>query len=139
MPSANALEDFVGAMTLRDLAQQSGLSVASIVAHAARGSKSPEDSATRRSAAAPTNGAPAKRQIVRVRKGGVDTRTAVGRQAYEAAVLGVVTDATDAVSASDVRAAAGGTALQARATLNRLIQSGAIRYKGKARGTRYFT
>ena len=73
------------------------------------------------------------------RRGRVDTRSTSGREAYETAVLGAVESAMDAVSAVEVRAAVGGTAQQARAALNRLIEAGRVKYRGKARGTRYFT
>jgi hypothetical protein len=41
------------------------------------------------------------------------------------------------VSAGDVRRQVGGTPLQARAALNRLIEAGKLNYTGRARGTRY--
>ena len=43
------------------------------------------------------------------------------------------------VSAVEIRGAVGGTPMQARAALNRLIEDGKIKYSGRARSTKYFS
>lgn len=67
----------------------------------------------------------------------VNTRTAAGRDRYDAAVLQVLRDAGDKVGAVEVRKQVGGTALQVRTALNRLIEAGAVAFEGKARATTY--
>ena len=67
----------------------------------------------------------------------VSTRTAKDRRRFDAAVLQVVKTHKDACSATDVRRALGGTPLQVRRALNRLIEREALTYEGQARGTRY--
>lgn len=70
--------------------------------------------------------------------GAVNTRTPDGRAKYDAAVLDFVKSGPkDGVSATDVRTACGGTALQARTSLNRLIEAEKLAWEGKARATRY--
>jgi hypothetical protein len=67
----------------------------------------------------------------------VDTRTAEGRAAYDTAVLAALRAATGPQSASDLTAVAGGSPLQIRTALARLIEAGSVRWSGRARGTRY--
>jgi len=67
----------------------------------------------------------------------VDTRTAEGRAAYDAAVLGALKGMTKPASASNLTAVAGGSPLQIRTALARLIEAGAVQWSGRARGTRY--
>lgn len=68
---------------------------------------------------------------------GVDTRTPVGREAYDQAVLDAVVAAGKAASAPELTAIAGGTPLQIRTALGRLIERGLVKWTGQARGTRY--
>jgi hypothetical protein len=67
----------------------------------------------------------------------VNTRTPEGRSAYDNAVLEVVAQAERPIKAPDITAAVGGTALQVRKALARLIESEKITWEGKARGMRY--
>ena len=67
----------------------------------------------------------------------VDTRTGEGRAAYDGAVLGALKGMTKPASASNLTAVAGGSPLQIRTALARLIEAGAVRWSGRARGTRY--
>ena len=67
----------------------------------------------------------------------VNTRTPDGRAAYDEAVLGAVAGVGEPASAPQIRSVAGGTELQARKALNRLIEAGKVTFTGKARGTRY--
>lgn len=67
----------------------------------------------------------------------VNTRTPAGREAFDGAVFAIVEAAGGAVSASEVQRKIGGTNLQLRAALNRLIEAGRLTWSGKARGTRY--
>lgn len=69
--------------------------------------------------------------------GAVSTRTAVDRREFDAKVLEVVQDRESPCTATEVREALGGTPLQVRRALNRLIEDGSLDYIGQARGTRY--
>jgi hypothetical protein len=68
---------------------------------------------------------------------GVDTRTAEGRAAYDANVLTALKAATGPQSASDLTSKIGGSPLQIRTALARLIEAGSVNWSGRARGTRY--
>ena len=67
----------------------------------------------------------------------VNTRTPEGRRAYDAAVLAVVEEAEHPLKAPEITAKVGGTALQVRKALARLIDAGKVTWEGKARGMRY--
>lgn len=69
--------------------------------------------------------------------GDVNTRTAVGRREYDQRVLEFVRNADDAVSATEIRNHVGGTSLQVRKSVARLIEAEQVTWQGKARGTRY--
>jgi hypothetical protein len=67
----------------------------------------------------------------------VDTRTAEGRAAYDESVLTALKGATGPQSASELTAKIGGSPLQIRTALARLIEAGSVNWSGRARGTRY--
>jgi len=67
----------------------------------------------------------------------VNTRTAEGRAEYDEALFQAVKDHGGPVGAGALIAKVGGTSLQARAGLARLIEAGRITWSGKARGTKY--
>jgi hypothetical protein len=67
----------------------------------------------------------------------VNTRTPEGRKAYDNAVLQVVKEAATPIKAPEITSKVGGTALQVRKALARLIETGAVTWEGKARGMRY--
>jgi hypothetical protein len=67
----------------------------------------------------------------------VNTRTAAGRREYDARVLEFIQDSEDAVSATEIRNHVGGTSLQVRKAVARLIETERVTWQGKARGTRY--
>jgi len=67
----------------------------------------------------------------------VNTRTPEGRKAYDMAVLEVVEQSHRPIKAPEITARAGGTALQVRKSLARLIDDGKVSWEGKARGMRY--
>jgi len=67
----------------------------------------------------------------------VETRTATGRERYDQSVLSAIKGFGKPMSAEELRASVGGTPLQARASLARLINAGTVTWEGKARGTRY--
>lgn len=67
----------------------------------------------------------------------VNTRTPEGRRAYDAAVLAVVEQSERPIKAPEITSLVGGTALQVRKSLARLIEEGKITWEGKARGMKY--
>ncbi|MCA9716746.1 MAG: hypothetical protein H6713_19815 [Myxococcales bacterium] len=95
----------------------------------ASASKSPSP---RRSAKAGGGGAKAP-----AKSGKVNTRTQKGRDAYDQAILDILKSKSEPVSAPEIKNVVGGTSLQIRTALNRLISQGHVTYTGKARGTRY--
>lgn len=73
----------------------------------------------------------------RIKTKPVNTRTPEGRGAYDEAVFAVVDGADRPIKAPEITAAVGGTALQVRKSLARLIEQGKVTWDGKARGMRY--
>ena len=69
--------------------------------------------------------------------GAVDTRTAAGRAAYDKAVLRAVSRYADPVGAEQLLQDLGGTGLQLRSSLKRLIGAKKVVRSGKARATVY--
>lgn len=67
----------------------------------------------------------------------VNTRTAVGRREYDSRVLEFIQESEEPVSATEIRNAIGGTSLQVRKAVARLIETEKVTWQGKARGTRY--
>jgi hypothetical protein len=67
----------------------------------------------------------------------VNTRTPEGRRAYDAAVYSVVEGAGRPIKAPEITSQVGGTALQVRKSLARLIEAGKVTWEGKARGMKY--
>ncbi len=67
----------------------------------------------------------------------VNTRTAAGRREYDGLVLDFVCSSEAPVSATEIRNHVGGTSLQVRKSVARLIEAEKVTWQGKARGTRY--
>lgn len=132
----NPLETLVSSMTLAELSTKTGTSVADIVAFASKRGAAPKAKPAAKPAAKAE--APKKQKAA---SNGVNTRTPEGRAAYDAAVLawlGENTSKGNPQPSSAVIKACGGTTLQARTTLNRLIEAGKANFVGKARATKYW-
>jgi hypothetical protein len=67
----------------------------------------------------------------------VNTRTPEGRANYDEALFQALEASGGPTGAGALIAKVGGTSLQARAGLARLIEAGRITWSGKARGTKY--
>jgi hypothetical protein len=78
-----------------------------------------------------------KTSKAKVKTKSVNTRTPEGRKAYDTAVLAVVAESERPIKAPEITSRVGGTALQVRKSLARLIELGKITWEGKARGMRY--
>lgn len=134
----SSLEALVGSMSLSELSQRSGKSVGQIVDWALGNRSFGKRPAA--AAAAPSAGGGAKAKNSSGGGGGgkgVNTRTPNGRDAYDQAVLGAVQGSKGPIGAGLLRKRVGGTALQVRTALNRLIEAGKINYQGRARATAY--
>ena len=79
----------------------------------------------------------AKRARAGATTSGVDTRTPDGRAEYDKAVLKAVRKSREPLGAAEICAVAGGSPLQVRVALARLIAAGQVAWTGKARGTKY--
>ncbi|MEM6290038.1 MAG: hypothetical protein AAGA54_02200 [Myxococcota bacterium] len=119
-------------MTLSELADRSGKSVSDIIAWAlpgkAGGAKAPRPAPKKAAPKAAAGGGKSKV---------VNTRTPEGRAAYDEAVLQAVGSFKSPAGSSQLRKKVGGTPLQMRTALNRLIDEKKVTYEGKARATRY--
>jgi hypothetical protein len=128
----NPLEVLVGEMTLAELASKSKRSVDQIVSFAMQ-----DGASASRGRGATASPSAAKAAPKASRGGNVNTRSRAGREAYEQAVFNVLNSSKGKVAAADIRSKVGGTPMQARAALNRLIEDRRVSYEGKARATRY--
>ena len=126
-------------MTLSELSDRSGKSVSQIIAWALPGKSGGAKASTPRAAAKKPAAAKASGGGSSTKSAGkgVNTRTPEGRAQYDAAVYEAVSSAGKPIGSSKLRKAAGGTPLQMRTALNRLIEEGKVTYEGKARATRY--
>lgn len=91
----------------------------------------PKEAAVAAAPAAPKRGTSAASKAV------VDTRTPQGREAYDQAMLSALKAGTGPQAAPELSAVVGGTPLQVRTALARLIERGLVSWTGQARGTRY--
>lgn len=91
----------------------------------------------RGAAAAARESAPAAKRGGGGSKPVVDTRTPAGRDAYDQAMLDALKGADGPQAAPELSAVVGGTPLQVRTALARLIERGLVTWTGQARGTRY--
>jgi hypothetical protein len=132
-----------------------GITIGEVLGQGAPSGGAPRATPSRgRAAAAPAKAAPARKPgraaaapakeaaPAPAKRGGgakatVDTRTPAGRDAYDQAMLNVLKGAGGPQAAPDLSAVVGGTPLQVRTSLARLIERGLVSWTGQARGTRY--
>ena len=119
----NNLETLASTFTLEELAVRSGRSVEAIIAYAMNGKEKPKK----------TNGAPDVGFVAKE----IDTRSPEGRQQYDAQVYDTLSVAKIWLSAAALRQEVGGTPLQMRTALNRLVELDKVIYQGQARATQY--
>lgn len=67
----------------------------------------------------------------------VNTRTPAGRAAFDVAVFEALKAIGGPAGAGELQRRVGGTNMQVRSAVNRLIEQGRVTWTGKARGTRY--
>lgn len=115
-------------LTLGELAQLAKGALANVLAKITVGDL------TRNEPAAQTETATAKAPG---RSVPADVRTPAGRARYEGSLLSALAEEPDFTGVATLTEKVGGTNLQARAALNRLIKAGRVTWTGRARGTRY--
>lgn len=139
--STGELGGLLRQITVGDLIGGLARSVAATPAKPGPGRPKGSKTEVRKSAAPPAAAPPAKqaaaKPAAKASPAEVDTRTAEGRAAYDAAVLTALRASTGPQSASDLTRVAGGSPLQIRTSLARLIETGTVHWSGRARGTRY--
>lgn len=117
MRGMTALESLFASMTLADLARFAGITVADVVDAAYSG----------RHSAAAKNPARPKPKGGKVARGGLSLD----------AVLAALASVGGPAKLEDVRAKVGGTTLQVRAAMQKLVRAGKVAISGRRRGTRY--
>lgn len=70
-------------------------------------------------------------------EGEVNTRTPAGREAFDKAVFDALKAIGGYAGAGEIQKRVGGTNMQVRSAVNRLIEAGQVNWTGQARGTRY--
>jgi hypothetical protein len=127
--NTDSIEALIGQFTLTELAERSGKTVNEIVAFAMRNTAVVTKKVTLSKARIETSTNSTNK---------VDTRTPAGRAAYDEAVLDYLgANRGTWIGAGDLRRAVGGSALQVRTALARLLESSGVEYQGVARGTEY--
>ncbi len=138
--ATGGLAGLLGSITIGDLVGGGGGAAAPARAGKGRGGRKPGPKAAA-GKPGPKAGKPRKVKAAPAAGGAggaeVDTRTAEGRAAYDANVLAALKGATGPQAASDLTNKIGGTPLQIRTALARLIEAGSVNWAGRARGTRY--
>ena len=132
------LESLVAQMTVAELAQRSGRSISDLVELVlSNGGAASARAASNGHQRGKPGRKPAAAAASPGRKKGAQTRTQAGRASYDEAVLAAVKTSRGKVKAEELRKKVGGTPPQLRAALARLIDNGAVKSAGKARGTTY--
>lgn len=136
----NAIENLVSGMNFGDVvARFEGVTVEDVVAFMQRTSKKlkgekPQAVAVSKPSTSSTSSTPSpSSKAPKV----VNTRTPESREKYDAAILSFLSGRNELVGSSVIRKKCGGTPLQARTALNRLIEDKKVRYEGQARATVY--
>ncbi len=130
MAVSTPLESLIAQMTVAELAERTGRSVADLVASVLgdRPRNGVASHARPRGADKPARGGNPGTSAA--------TRGTAGA-GYDESVLAAIKSAKGRVKAQDLRKKTGGTPLQIRAALKRLLGAGSIKSQGKARGTTY--
>ncbi|MFZ6183866.1 hypothetical protein [Nannocystis pusilla] len=118
-------------ITIADLIGSGPESSVSGAARQGRASREPEARAPRPKAVkSPSSQNKPLREVV--------TRTAAGREAFDQRILEAIKAIGGPASATEIQRRVGGTNMQVRSGVNRLIEAGHVTWTGKARGTRYY-
>ncbi|MCY1062873.1 hypothetical protein [Nannocystis sp. SCPEA4] len=96
--------------------------------------KAPAESKAKEPAAAPAKAAKGAKAEPAAE---VNTRTPSGREAFDQGVFEALKAIGGPAGAGEIQRRVGGTNMQVRSAVNRLIEAGQVTWTGKARGTRY--
>lgn len=120
-----------------------GITIGEILGQEPARAKTGGAKTSRPAAAAPSKPAGRKSSRGKGEKGeskrgkSVDTRTPAGREAFDQSMLSALKASGGNQAAPDLSTVVGGTPLQVRTALARLIERGLVTWTGQARGTRY--
>jgi len=135
--ATGGLAGLLGSITIGDLVGGGGTAAAPARAGKGRGGRKPGPKGAAVKSAGTKAAKPRGAKAPAAGGAEVDTRTAEGRAAYDGNVLAALKAATGPQAASDLTNKVGGTPLQIRTALARLIEAGSVNWAGRARGTRY--
>jgi hypothetical protein len=141
--SRGELGKLLSTITVQDLLQSGGGAREAAPAAASR----PGRPGRKPVAKAPAESRPAKEAAAAPAKAGkaakaepaaeVNTRTPSGREAFDQGVFEALKAIGGPAGAGEIQRRVGGTNMQVRSAVNRLIEAGQVTWTGKARGTRY--
>ena len=140
--SRGELGKLLSSITVQDLLQSGGGAREAAPAAASRPgrpgrkpvAKAPAEAKAKEPAAAPAkSGRGAKAEPAAE----VNTRTPSGREAFDQGVFEALKSIGGPAGAGEIQRRVGGTNMQVRSAVNRLIEAGQVTWTGKARGTRY--
>lgn len=140
--SRGELGKLLSTITVQDLLQSGGGAREAAPAAASRPgrpgrkpvAKAPAEAKAKEPAAAPAkSGRGAKAEPAAE----VNTRTPSGREAFDQGVFEALKAIGGPAGAGEIQRRVGGTNMQVRSAVNRLIEAGQVTWTGKARGTRY--
>lgn len=118
-------------ITIADLIGSGPASSVSGAARQGRASREPEARVPRpKPVTSPSSQNKPLREVV--------TRTAAGREAFDQRILEAIKAIGGPAGATEIQHRVGGTNMQVRSGVNRLIEAGHVTWTGKARGTRYY-
>lgn len=126
------LEQLIANMTVADLARLGGKTASEIAAYALSGG-APAASGRARNGAAKKSGRGAAKPG---RRASASTRTSVGGD-FDAKVLAAIENAGEPVRVEQIAGVVGGTPVQRRAALHRLVADKKLKRAGRARATTY--
>lgn len=129
----NSLESIVGTLTVGELASRSGRTIGEIVSFAVEGASPTRSSNASRKREVVV----VERPVAKSKRNGVNTRTPDGRAEYDEDLFNALEESADWMGAGALRKRVGGSPLQARTALTRLVESNRIEFRGRARSTMY--
>lgn len=126
------LEEFAGKMTVAELCARAGRSVEDVVRFCSGGSSATASTTRRPSSTKPTSATATEPASV----ASVETRTRAGRDAFDTALLALLTGVQNGLSARDIAEETGASLSQIRSAIVRLGKK--VRFKGNTAARRYW-
>lgn len=126
------LEEFAGKMTVAELCARAGRSVEDVVRFCSGDSGAKASTTRRPSSSKPTSAKATKPASA----ASVETRTRAGRNAFDTALLALLTGVQNGLSARDIAEETGASLPQIRSAIVRLGKK--VRFKGNTAARRYW-